>query len=291
MPSSNRRGLFAMLIAVAALSFMDAGLKVLSPHYPALQVTSIRGFSALPLTLVWVYLSGGFGQLLHVRAKLHLLRAVLGITMLSLFTYALRHLSLADAYAIFFVAPLFIAVLAAAILRERVDARRWIAIGVGFAGVLLVLRPSGAGMLSAPGLAVLATAAMYAGSAITVRILGRTDSTQSMVFWLMTLIALGAGALALPEWKPIDASHWLVIGGIALTGSLGQWAITEAFKHGQASFIAPFEYTALAWGTGLDWFVWRALPSAMTLAGAAVIIASGVYLVRRERVHLEAEHP
>ncbi|HKS06388.1 MAG TPA: DMT family transporter [Gemmatimonadaceae bacterium] len=291
MPSSNRRGLIAMLIAVAALSLMDAGLKILSPHYPALQITSIRGFSALPLTLVWVYLRGGFGQLVNVRAKLHLLRAVLGVTMLSLFAYALRHLSLADAYTIFFVSPVFIAVLAATILHERVDARRWIAIGAGFAGVVLVLRPSGAGVLSAPGLAVLGTAALYAGSAITVRILGRTDSTQSMVFWLMTMMGVVAGALALPQWKPIDPSHWLVIGGIALTGSLGQWAITEAFKHGEPSFVAPFEYTALAWGVGLDWFVWKTFPAPITFVGAAVIIASGVYLVRRERVHLEAEHP
>ena len=83
----------------------------------------------------------------------------------------------------------------------------------------------------------------------------------------------------------------MIIGGIALTGSLGQWAITEAFKHGEPSFLAPFEYTALAWGVGLDWFVWKTFPAAMTFAGAAVIIASGVYLVRHERVHVEAEHP
>ena len=291
MTKENARGLVAMLVAVGALSLMDAGLKVLAPHYSALQITSIRGMSALPLTLVWLYASGGFGQLLRVRVKLHVLRAVLGVSMLSLFTYSLRYMPLSDAYTIFFVAPLFIAILAAVILRERVDARRWIAIGVGFAGVLLVLRPSGAGLFSAPALAVLATAAMYAGSAITVRILGRTDSTQSMVFWLMTTMALGAGALALPDWRPIDPSHWLVIGEIALTGSLGQWAITEAFKHGEPSFIAPFEYTALAWGVGLDWFVWKTFPAPITFVGAGVIIASGVYLLRRERVHSEAEHP
>jgi drug/metabolite transporter (DMT)-like permease len=82
-----------------------------------------------------------------------------------------------------------------------------------------------------------------------------------------------------------------VIAGVAVTGSLGQLAITEAFRVGEASFLAPFEFTALAWGVGLDWFVWRTTPAAVTLAGAFVIIASGVYLVRRERVHVEAEHP
>lgn len=291
MSSNNKRALVVMLIAIAALSLMDGCLKALSPHYTAMQITSVRGFSALPATLVWVYASGGFRQLLRVRVPLHLLRAAMGIAMLSLFTYGLRTLPIAQAHTIFFVAPLLIAALAVPILGERVDRPRWIAIGVGFAGVLLVLRPSSAGMLSLSSLAVLGTAALYACSAITTRILGRTDSTQSMVFWLMTLMALGAGAVALPGWRAIQPEHWWVIGALAFTGSIGQWAITEAFKTGEASFIAPFEYTALAWGVGLDWFVWRTVPAVMTLAGAAVIISSGVYLVRRERVHMEAEHP
>lgn len=280
-----------MIIAVGALSLMDAGLKTLAPHYSPLQVTSVRGLSTLPIVLVWVGLSGGYGQLLRVRFGLHVARGILGIGMLTAFTYGVRHLPLADAYSIFFVAPLLITALAVPILGERVDWRRWAAIGIGFAGVLIVLRPTGAGALTIPGLAVLVTAVGYALSAITVRVLGRTDSTQSMVFWLMTMVGIGAGLLALPAWRPIQSAHWLVIGGIAVTGSLGQWAITEAFRRGEASFIAPFEYTALAWGVGLDWYLWRTIPAAVTLVGAAVIIASGVYLIRRERVHVEAEHP
>jgi drug/metabolite transporter (DMT)-like permease len=107
----------------------------------------------------------------------------------------------------------------------------------------------------------------------------------------MFLVGVGAGLLALPDWRPIQSVHWPVIAGIALSGSLGQFAITEAFRLGEASFIAPFEYTALAWGVGLDWFVWHTVPAPVTMLGAFVIIASGLYLVRRERVHVEAEHP
>ena len=287
----NARGITAMLVAVGALSLMDACLKLLSPHYSPLQVTTIRAASALPIVLVWVGATTGFRGLRRVRFPLHLTRAALGITMLALFTFGVRHLPLTDAYAIFFVAPLFITALAALFLRERVDRRRWMAIGVGFAAVLYVLRPTGAGTLSLPGLAVLGTALGYALSAITVRVLGRTDSTQSMVFWLMLLTALGAGALSAASWTPIRPEHWLVIAGIAVTGSIGQWAITEAFRQGEASVVAPFEYTALAWGTGLDWFVWHTAPATATLTGAAIIIASGVYLFRRETVHVEAEHP
>jgi drug/metabolite transporter (DMT)-like permease len=280
-----------MVIAVAVLALMDGCLKTLSPHYPALQIAALRGLSALPIAIVWVMASGGLGQVLRVRFRLHLLRGSLGITMLSLFTFGIRSLPLANAYTIFFIAPLLITALAAPLLHERVGARRWVAIGIGFAGVLIVLRPTGAGMLSTPGLAVLGAAVIYAISAILTRVLGRTDTTQSMVFWLVTIMSVGAGALAIPEWRPVQAPHWLIVAGIAVTGSVGQWAITEAFKNAEASLIAPLEYTALAWGAGLDWIFWHTVPVERTLVGATVIIASGIYVIRRERVHLEAEHP
>ena len=286
----NLRGLMAMIVAVVTLSLMDGCLKILSPHYSPLQVASIRGLATLPLVLTWIGLRGGYAQVLRVRFSLHAARGLIGIVMITTFTYGVKQLPLAEAYSIFFIAPLLITALAVPLLGEYVDWRRWLAIAVGFFGVLVVLRP-GASALTLPGLAVLVTAIGYALSAITVRVLGRTDTTQSMVFWVMTFIGVGAGVLAIPQWRPIQPGHWPVIGGLAVTGSFGQWAITEAFKHGEASFIAPFEYTALAWGLLLDWFVWRTLPPPITFVGAAVIIASGLYLIRRERVHVEVEHP
>jgi drug/metabolite transporter (DMT)-like permease len=280
-----------MVVAVGALALMDACLKVLAPHYSPMQVASLRGMAALPLVVAWIGWRRGFSNLTRVRFPLHLLRGALGIMMLSAFSYALRRLPLSEAYAIFFVAPLLITLFAALMLGERVDRQRWLAITAGFGGTVIVLRPTGSGALTFSGLAVLACAVGYALSAITVRVLSRTDSTQSMMFWLMLMTAFGAGALALPVWRPIQPGHWPVLAGIAVTGFVGQWAITEAFRRGQASFVAPFEYTALVWGVGLDWTLWHTLPAPITLAGAAVIIVSGVFLVRRERVHVEAEHP
>ena len=280
-----------MIVAVGALSLMDACIKLLTPHYSPLQVSSIRGLSALPFVIAWVGVRGGYRQLIHVRFSLHLARGIVGIIALVTFAYALRELPLATAYSIFFVAPLIITILAVVILKERVEWTRWLAIAVGFCGVIVVLRPTAAGAFTISGLAVLVCATCYALSAILVRVLGRTDSTESMMFWLMLLVAVGAGGLALPGWRPIEPEDWRAIAGIAAFGSLGQFTLTEAFKIGEASFIAPFEYTALAWGVGLDWFVWKTIPAPVTLLGAFVIIASGVYLVRRERVHVEAEHP
>jgi drug/metabolite transporter (DMT)-like permease len=112
-----------------------------------------------------------------------------------------------------------------------------------------------------------------------------------MMVWLMAMIALGSGALAWPDWVPIRAADVWIILGVGVAGGLGQYAITEAFRLGEASLIAPLEYTALVWGVLLDLSLWGVLPDAITWLGAAIIVASGLYLLRRERVHIESEHP
>lgn len=280
-----------MLVAVATFALMDAGLKALSAHYPPLQVAALRGAASLPLVLVWALATAGPARLLRVRWPLHLLRGVLGVVMMAAFVYALRTLPLTTAYTIFFVAPLLITALSVPVLGERVGPRRWGAIVVGFVGVLVVLRPTGEGVMTLAGLAVLASALGYAVSAITVRVLARTDSTQAMVVWLLASMAVGAGLLAWPHWQPLQGGHAWLIAGVGLAGALGQYTVTEAFRQGEASSIAPLEYTALLWGLLLDYSLWHVLPDRMTWVGAAIIVLSGLYLLRRERVHLDAGHP
>ena len=287
----QRRGMLLMLASVALFSLMDAGLKLLSAHYPPFQVAALRGLSSLPLVLAWALWTVGPRALLRVRWSLHLLRGVLGIAMMASFVYALKRLPLSTAYSIFFVAPLLITALSVPILGEKVGPRRWSAIAVGLVGVLVVLRPTGEGMLTWAGLAVLVAAFGYAVSAITVRVLARTDPSQAITFWLLALMALGAGALALPGWVPLRAQDLWIVGGIGVAGAIGQYAITEAFRLAEASRVAPLEYSALVWGLLLDLTLWGVLPDAVTWIGAAIIIASGLYLIRREKVHAEAEHP
>jgi drug/metabolite transporter (DMT)-like permease len=289
--ASHLRGILCMLLAVAAFCLMDASMKTLAPHYPPMQVAALRGLTSLPLVLVWVLVDGGPMQLVRVRWPLHLLRGVLSVIMLVAFVYALKRLPLAEAYSLFFVAPLLITALAVPILGETVGWRRWLAIVVGLCGTLVVLRPTGAGMLSLGGLAVIVSATGYALSAIAVRVLGRTDSTQSMVFWMLAMLSGFALALAWREWVPLDAAHWKPIAMLGISGAIGQFGITEAFRRAPASVIAPIEYTALIWGFALDWLIWNTLPDRWMLAGAAIIVACGLYLLRRERVHAEAEHP
>ena len=289
--SGNLRSIQAMLAGVVMFSIMDTAMKLLSAHYPALQVAALRSLSSLPLVCAWLLWRGGLRSSLRVRWPLHLLRAVIGIVMLSLFAYGVRELSLAEAYSIFFIGPILITALSVFVLKERVNAARWVAIAVGMAGVLVVLRPSGEGFLTLGGLAVLVSAVCYAVSAVTGRILARTERSEHMVFWLMLMMAVGASVLAAPGWVPVPASQLPLIGVLAVSGFLAQLALTEAFSHGEASVVAPFEYTALAWGIAIDWLMWHTLPDQTTLIGAAIIIGSGLYLIRHETTHAEAEHP
>ena len=287
----NLRSIYAMLLAVALFALMDTFMKLLTEHYPAMQVAALRALCSLPLVLAYIGWRGAYQGMFKVRWPLHVLRGVLGVAMLSLFAFGIKNLSLAEAYTIFFIAPALITALSVVFLKEHVNMARWVAIGVGLVGVIIVLRPTGEGMMTLGGLAILGAALFYAISSIAGSILGRTDSGAHMVLWLMLLMSVGGGILAAPGWVAIQSSDILLLCGLAVTGFLGQLAITEAFNKGEASSIAPLEYTALAWGVALDWLLWQTLPDRYTIIGAAVIIASGVYLIRHEHQHAMAEHP
>ena len=283
MRSENLRGIVLMLLAMAALSLMDATMKELVGHYSPLQVAALRGMVSLPFVIAWVYWrERTFRTLFHVRWRWHIARGVLAVLMLTSFIYAISGMPLSEAYTLFFVSPLLITALSVPLLKESVDLKRWIAVLVGFGGVLVVLRPGFVG-LDLLSVAVLVAATCYALNAISVRILGRTDSTAAMSFWFIAMIAVGAGALALPDWQAVRSSDALWLIGMGVTGALGQLLITEAFKCAPVSIVAPFEYSTLFWGVLLDLAIWGDLPGPLVFAGAAVIVGSGLYLIHRER--------
>ncbi len=267
-------------------------MKTLSAHYPPLQVATLRGLSSLPLVLAWVLLTTGLRPLLRIRWALHLLRGALGIVMMGSFVYALKRLPLSTAYSIFFVAPLLITALSVPILGEKVGPRRWTAIAVGLLGVLTVLRPTGAGVISWAGLAVLVAALAYAVSAITVRVLARTDSNQAMVFWMLVMMALGAGVLAWPGWVPLRPQDaWVIAGSrdCRLARPIHDHRSLPP-RRSLADRAAGIHRAGLGRGAGPG-ACGACCRMPITWLGAAIIIASGLYLLRRERVHAEAEHP
>ena len=163
-------------------------------------------------------------------------------------------------------------------------ARRWLAIAFGMCGVLVILQPwsSNGFSLLAAAAAALATVC-YSLSALTVRSLGRRDSSLSMVFWYLALVGVGSGALASTQWQAVQSGDWLSLAGIGVSGGLGQLWITEAFRRAPPSVVGPFEYTAILWAFAIDWLFWSATPSANLLVGASVVIASGIVVILDER--------
>ncbi|RYF05177.1 MAG: DMT family transporter, partial [Deltaproteobacteria bacterium] len=239
---------------------------------------------------VWVLATAGPRSIVPVRWGLHLLRGALGMVMIGCFVYGLKRMPLSTAYTLYFVAPLLVAALSVPLLGERVGPRRWTAIGIGLVGVIVVLRPGVDGLISLPGLMVLLAATAYAIAAISVSLLTRTDTPQAMVVWFLLFMAIGAGVLAISDWVPLRGEHTWLIAGMGLAGALGQIALTQAFLRGEASMIAPLEYTGLVWVIGWDWLLWRTLPDGWTWTGAGIIVASGLYLLRRERIR-QADRP
>ena len=281
--NENLRGIVLMLLAMAALAVMDAAMKELVGRYPAIQVAALRGWVSLPLILGWVLWSErSLATLVRVRWGWQIGRGLLAVVMLTSFIYALGSMPLSEAYTLFFVAPLIITALSVPLLGEHVGPRRWAAVVIGFVGVIVVLRP-GAVSISLATVAVLVAAVCYALNAVSVRILGRTDTTAAMSFWFIGVVAVAAGLLALPGWQPVRVADagWLAL--IAVTGALGQVWITGAFRCAPISVIAPFEYSTLFWGVALDVAIFGELPPPVVFAGAAVIVGSGLYLIHRER--------
>ncbi|MGQ0430234.1 MAG: DMT family transporter [Gammaproteobacteria bacterium] len=277
------RGVLAMLAAVGVFSVMDAIMKQLSVRYPAVQMTCLRGASSLPFVVLTYAVTGQLRQLRPVRFGLHLARAGLAVLMLWGFLWALARASMADTYAVFMSAPLLVVLAAAVLLGEKVSRQVWLAIGAGLVGVFVMLNPTVAGIVSLAGLATFGSALAYAIVVVLVRVLAQSDTTASMVFWYLLLLSAGAAAIAAPAWVPIVAVDWPWIAAIGLTGWAGQHLITEAFRLAPATTVAPYEYTALVWAVGIDWAVWQVLPGTRMLAGSAIVVGAGLWLLHRDR--------
>lgn len=271
-----------MLLGTVAFAAMHAAMKVIALHYPPIQVAAIRGLAALPLVILWLLLAGEARSIGSVRFPLQLLRGIVSIGVVYFTAVGLGSLKLAEAYTISFLGPILIAALSMSLLGEHVHVRRWVAVLVGFCGVVVALRPSGGGMISIGGLAMLASAVCFAVSALIARVLVRSDSTLAMIFWVTVSVGVGASLLALPHWVPLSSDHLWTLPLIGATGALGQFAFTEAVRRAPVAVVAPYNYLLLIWGACLDWILWGSGLTYSTLIGAALIIAAGLFLYRTE---------
>jgi drug/metabolite transporter (DMT)-like permease len=240
-------------------------------------------FGLVPL-LLWIRSSGTRGVWRTERPAAHVWRAVLGLTTMLLTFGALSYLPLAEATTIAFAAPLFAVVLSAAALKEQVGRHRWSAVGIGFLGVLLVMQPHGESFPTM-GLALAIAGALGVGAVtITLRQIGRTEGTQTIVLWFTCLSLLGVGLIMPFYGKAHDGRTWLIFVALGGFGGLGQLLMTASLRYAPVSAVVPFDYVQLLWAVLLGWLLFGARPAGTTAAGAAVIVASGLYTVWREHV-------
>jgi drug/metabolite transporter (DMT)-like permease len=281
--SERLRGIGYMVAAVFVFSIMDSLMKRLSSHYAPLQISCLRCLSSWLFLLPPITWQRAWGTLRPRNPPLHLFRAALGVVMLGAFVFAVHRLSLAQTYSLFLAAPLLMTALSVPIHGEKVPAKRWLAIMTGLCGVLVILQPWGAGSFSMIAAAAAAVATIcYSLSALTVRTLGRSNSSMSMVFWYLMLVSVGSGLLALGDWRPVQSSDWGWLFGIGVTGALGQMWLTDAFRRAPPSVVGPFEYTAILWAFAIDWIFWSASPSLSLIVGACIVVASGVFVILDE---------
>ena len=271
-----------MIMAVCFLSAMDLALKQLVEHYPSMQVVFLRCITSAPLLATWMLIRNRKGFRVKYPAD-HLLRAAIGLIMLYAIGECFRELQLADAYAIFFAAPLLITLLSGPVLGEKAGTYRITAAMVGSAGVLIVLQPGmNSQLVSYGAMMALVTVVAYAFMALLLRRMGHHDSTVAIAFWFIALVGIGAGLFSILNWKPIQWQHWPWLVLLGLTGTFGQLMLTGAFKRASVAVIAPLDYTHMIWAVIYGYIFWGHLPGTSTWVGTAVIVSSGLYIIFRE---------
>ncbi len=272
-----------MLVTGVFFTAADAASKVLTADISALQVIWLRygAFAAIMLALVWR--AGGRGRLRTQRPVLQILRG-LGVTVSSiLFTMGLQHLPIADATASSFIAPLFVTALSIPMLGETIGWRRWAATLIGLIGVVIVVRPGGSGFQGASLLPV-ASALSWAFAMIITRMMSRTESPLTTLTY-SALIGFAIVSLAVPfVWQPLTWRFLLTGLFIGVTSTIGHWLLVTAFRHADASLLAPFSYLQLLWASMFGYLLFAVLPDAWTLVGAVIIAGSGLYTAHRERI-------
>ena len=287
MPETEQRplqGIVLMLLAFLFFASLDAAGKHLAQTF-ALPLLVWASYSLHCLLMVLFLAPSLRLRLVQTqRPLLQLLRALLLVMVSLLGMAAFRIMPLAETTAILLVTPLLVVLLAARFLGEQVGTRRWLAVGIGFGGALLIARPGGA--LSATGtLLALATAGCYALYQVLTRQLAATENTFTMLFYT-ALTGTVVMSLALPWfWSDAlpDATQAALIASLGVCGGIGHYLVTRAFRYAPASTLSPFSYVQLLWATLLGWLLFGQLPDALSVLGMSIIAACGLVIAVDEQ--------
>ncbi len=272
-----------MAVGMFLFSAVDTLAKFLTDTLHPLQIVWIRqlGLVAGTILLMRIY---GVRIFITAHPVLQLARGVLAAGSATLFIIAISYVALADAIAVTFIAPLIVTVLSAVLLAEKVGLHRWSAIIAGFLGTLVVIRP-GFESFHPALLLVLFAATLFAGRQIISRLLSGSDNAYTTVAYTALASSLVLSVPAFYFWvTPQTSQQILLLTIMALLAGLAEFMVIKALQIAHAGLVAPVQYTILIWGTLYGFLVFADLPDIFTFAGAAIIIASGLYTVHRERL-------
>ncbi len=299
--NSNLKGIGFLLLAMLIGSLQSVAVKWIGGNYSVLEIVTFRSLVALPITLLFFRLEGGKGLPTTRQPKLQYVRGIFLFLSYTTFMMGLAALPLADVEAIRFSGPLMITILSVFMLSEKVELQRWLALIVGFAGILLIVKP-GSTNFNEGSLFVLISVLFYALTVILTRKMKATDSSATMAYF-SSLVYLAAAFIFSPlaaavgeipnahpsvaflfhAWTMPTPLDLFIMSGLGLVWALWAYFMTRAYSTAQASVIAPFEYASLPISILWGFLFWREVPTVMTLAGAALTLASGMYLLVQDQ--------
>ncbi|MFV0410995.1 MAG: DMT family transporter [Paracoccus sp. (in: a-proteobacteria)] len=279
---SNLKGIAFALASMGVFAIHDVIIKLLGEHYPSLQVLFFSSLLSFPLVSMILMQERTPGTLWPQQPGWVAIRSLCAMTSGVCGFFAFSVLPLAQVYAILFATPLLITLLSIPLLGERVGIHRWLAVGLGLCGVLIVLRP-GANALSIGHLAALLAAFSSATAAVVTRKLGGAERPLVLLMWPMlgNLTLTGAGLTL--GYTPMALFDLALAAMIAVLGLAGGFLSILAYRAGEAAIVAPMQYSQILWATVYGWYIFGEKLDRPTIIGAGVIIASGLYIVWRER--------
>jgi len=286
-PARHLRGIILRSLAVLCFAVMIAAMKKASEDgVIALEMVFYRSAFGLPVVMMWLITGPGMDVIRTRRPGAHVFRSAIGISGVLLNFGALIRLPLADAVTIGFSAPIFATIVSALLLNDKVGRHRWTAVLCGFLGVAMIVRPGGQSLDHLGVLMAIGGAIGTAGVTITIRQLGGTEHVGAIVFWFFVCSALvtGAGMLFVGQAHTPQTWMLLVLGGIF--GAIAQVLMTMSLQAAPVSVVTPFDYLQIVWASIIGWLIWSVGPGIGTLAGATLIVGSGLYTAWREhRIH------
>jgi drug/metabolite transporter (DMT)-like permease len=286
---ANRRGILAMLTAMTLFTGNDTLTKIATESLPPGQIMAVRGAFSLLLTLSIMVAMGEARHLKELKSPIVAGRGLLEAAVALTFLTALGHLQLANITAILQATPIIITVLTVILGLESVRWRRWAAIVIGFAGVLLIVKPSPSGFNLYAGLALFSAALVAVRDLATRAIASHIPTVLVTLSTTVTVTLLGCALSLGEDWQPLTSALWLQLAGAAILVTLGNLAIIKAFRLGELSVVSPFRYSVILTSLLSGFIVFGELPDLVSVLGIILIVSSGLYTIHREQVRLRQD--